>query len=68
MGLKGIVGIRQYTTFTPAGQVAKMYEVKFTTEKTDGEFTFDVPAAEYTPEKAVKEAQTRAGQIDAAIK
>ena len=68
MGLKGIVGIRQYTTFTPAGKVAKMYEVKFTTEKTDGEFTFDVPAAEYSPEKAVKEAQTRAGQIDAAIK
>ena len=68
MGLKGIVGIRQYTTFTPAGKVAKMYEVKFTTEKTEGEFTFDVPAAEYTSEKAVKEAQTRAGQIDAAIK
>jgi len=68
MGLKGIVGIRQYTTFTPAGKVAKMYEVKFTTEKTDGEFTFDVPAAEYSPEKAVKEAQARAGQIDAAIK
>ena len=68
MGLKGIVGIRQYTTFTPAGKVAKMYEVKFTTEKTEGEFTFDVPAAEYSPEAATKEAQARAGKIDAAIK
>ena len=68
MGLKGIVGIRQYTAFTPAGKVAKMYEVTFATEKTVGEFTFDVPAAEYTAEKALKEAQARAAQIDTAIK
>lgn len=68
MGLEKIVGIRQYTTFTPAGKVAKMYEVTFTTKLTDGEFTFDIPVAEYTTAKAVKEAEARAEQLDAAIK
>lgn len=68
MGLEKIVGIRQYTTFTRAGKVIKMYEVTFETEKTDGEFTFDLSVDEYTAAKAVKEAETRAEQIDAAIK
>ncbi len=68
MGLKAIVGIRQYTTFTAAGKVQKMYEVKFTTEKTEGEFTFDVSMDKYSADAATKEAKTRAEQIDAAIK
>lgn len=68
MGLKEIVGIRQYTTFTPAGKVMKMYEVTFTTERTEGEFTLDIPMDEYTAEKAVQLARARADQIDAAIK
>jgi len=68
MGLDRIVGIRQYTGFTPAGKVIKMYQVTFTTEKTEGEFTFDLSVDEYTAEKAVAEAKTRAEQIDAAIK
>ena len=67
MGLKGIVGIRQYTSFTPAGKVAKMYEVKFTTEKTEGEFTFDVPQDEYTAEDALAVARARAVEIDKAV-
>jgi len=68
MGLGKIVGIRQYTTFTRAGKVIKMYEVTFTTERTEGEFTFDVAVGEYTAAKAVAEAETRAEQLDAAIK
>ena len=68
MGLKKIVGIRLYTTFTNAGKVIKVYEVKFTTDKTEGEFTFDLAVDEYTAAKAVKEAESRAEQIDAAIK
>ena len=68
MGLDKIVGVRQYTTFTPAGKVVKMYEVKFTTKKTDGEFTFDIPVSEYTAAKARTKAEKQAEQIDAAIK
>ena len=67
MGLKRIVGIRQYTTFTPAGKIQKMYEVTFETEKAEGEFTFDVPADEYSAEKALESAKARAEEIDAAI-
>jgi len=67
MGLKRIVGIRQYTTFTPAGKVQKMYEVKFTTEKTEGEFTFDIPKDEYTAEKAIVMATARAEDLDKAF-
>jgi len=67
MGLKRIVGIRQYTTFTSAGKVVKMFEVKFTTEKTEGEFTFDVPVAEYEAKLAMAMAQEKADSIDAAI-
>ena len=68
MGLKAIVGVRQYTTFTPAGKIQKMYQVTFTTAKALGEFTFDIPRDEYTAAKATEEAKTRAEQIDAAIK
>ena len=68
MGLKKIVGIRQYTGFTPAGKVQKMYQVTFTTEKTEGEFTFDVPVADYTAATAVEMAQTQAKELDAAMK
>ncbi len=68
MGLDKIVGVRQYTTFTKAGKVIKMFEVTFTTKKSEGEFTFDVPVNEYTAKKAVTEAEKRAEQIDTAIK
>ena len=67
MGLEKIVGIRQYTTFTPAGKAVKMYEVTFTTEKAVGEFTFDIPKDEYTAKKALGMAETRAEAIDEAI-
>jgi len=67
MGLDKIIGIRQYTTFTPAGRAIKMYMVTFTTTKTEGEFTFSLSVDEYTADKAVAEAKTRAEQIDAAI-
>ena len=67
-GLKKITNIRQYTSFTPAGKVLKMYEVTYTTEKTEGDFTFDIPKDEYTAEKAVEMARDRAEQIDKAFK
>ena len=67
MGLKRIVGIRQYTTFTPAGKILKMYEVTFETEKTEGEFTFDVPRDEYDADLVKGTASVKADEIDAAI-
>lgn len=68
MGLDKIVRIRQYTDFTSGGKIVKMFEVTFTTVKTDGEFTFDIPKDEYEPKKALKEARTQADNIDEAIK
>ena len=67
MGLKKIVGIRQYTSFTPAGKVQKMYEVTFTTEKTEGEFTWDIPVDEYDPDAVKATVEAKADEIDAAI-
>jgi hypothetical protein len=67
MGLKKIVAVRQYTTFTPAGKVIQMYEVKFVTQKTEGEFTLDIPKDEYTAAKAVEMAAAQAKEIDAAV-
>ena len=67
MGLKRIVGIRQYTTFTPAGKILKMYEVTFTTEKTEGEFTFDIQKDEYSADKAIAMATARAEDLDKAV-
>lgn len=67
MGLKRIVGIRQYTTFTRSGKIVKMYEVTFETEKTEGEFTFDIPKDVYDPDQVKGEAKKRADDIDRAI-
>jgi len=67
MGLKKIEGIRQYTTFTQAGKVQKMYEVRFTTEKAEGEFTLNMPIEGYTAETAIALARARAEEIDKAI-
>ena len=67
MGLKEIRSIRQYTDFDVDGKVVKMYEVTFTTDKTEGEFTLDIPADEYTAEKARLQASERAEEIDKAV-
>ena len=67
MGLKEIQSIRQFTGFDVDGKVVRMYEVTFTTEKTEGEFTLDVKAEEYTPETARKLAAEKAESIDKAI-
>ena len=67
MGLKKIVGIRQYTTFTEAGKVVKMYEVTFTTKKAAGEFTFDIPQDKYESGLVKIQAEEKADEIDAAI-
>ena len=67
MGLKAIKGVRQYVDFDADGKIRKMYEVTFTTDKSAGEFTLDVAAADYTAEKAKKLAETRATEIDKAI-
>jgi len=67
MGLKKITRIRQYTDFDPNGKVVKMYEVTFTTEKTAGEFTLDVPAVDYSAEMAKDMAAEQAIEIDKAV-
>ena len=67
MGLKKIKRIRQYTDFNSDGKVVKMYEVTFTTEKTEGEFTLDIPAADYSAEVAKDMAAEQAIEIDKAV-
>ena len=67
MALKELVGVRQFTTFTSAGKIQKMYQVTFTTDKTDGTFTFDVPRDDYSAAKAIAMAKARAEDIDKAI-
>lgn len=67
MGLKEILGVRQYTSFDPAGKVRIMYEVRFSTEKTEGEFTLDIPRTEYSAEKGRKMAEAQAEEIDKAV-
>ena len=67
MGLKEIRSVRQYTDFDVDGKVVKMYEVTFTTDKTEGEFTLDLKADEYTAEKARLQASERAEEIDKAV-
>lgn len=67
MGLSEILGIRQYTTFDRAGKVVKMYEVRFTTERGDGEYSFDMPVDEYTPETMRMKAKDLAEKIDVGI-
>ena len=67
MGLKEIKRVRQYTDFDPDGKVRIMYEVTFSTEKTEGEFTLDIPRDEYTSDVARSLARTRAEEIDKAV-
>ena len=67
MGLKEVTRIREYVDFDAAGKVVKMFEVTFTTEKTETPFTFDLKAEEYTSEKARKLAEEKAEDIDKAI-
>ena len=67
MGLKKIKRIRQYTDFDVDGKVVKMYEITFTTEKTEGEFTLDVKAVDYSAEMAKDMAAKRAIEIDKAV-
>ncbi len=67
MGLKEIKAIRQYTDFDVDGKMFRAYEVKFTTERTEGEFSVDIRTEEYTPEKARELASQRADEIDELI-
>jgi len=67
MGLEKIKRVRQYTDFDVDGKVVKMYEVTFTTEKTEGEFTLDIPAKEYSAEAVKDLAAERAIEIDKAV-
>ena len=67
MGLKEITAIRQYLGFTVDGKAQRWYEVTYTTEKTEGEFIFDIKVEEYTAEKARELAAARAEEIDAAV-
>ncbi|GAI91590.1 unnamed protein product [marine sediment metagenome] len=67
MGLKEITRVRQYTDFDADGRVQMMYEVTFTTEKTEGTFTLNIKRDEYTAEKAKELASAQAEEIDKAV-
>lgn len=45
----------------------RVYEVKFRTEKTEGEFVLDIPATEFTAEHARELAEAKAEEIDKAV-
>ena len=66
-GLKEIAGIRQYVDFDVDGKMFRVYEVKFRTEKTEGEFVLDIPATEFTAEHARELAEAKAEEIDKAV-
>lgn len=67
MGLKEIRSIRQYTDFDVDGKAFRAYEITFRTERTEGEFTLDIKAEDYTAEKARELAEARAEEIDKAV-
>lgn len=67
MGLKEVKAVREFLTFTPEGMIQKIYRISFTTEKTPGEFTVEMPIEEFTPEKARKLAEERAAEIDRVV-
>ncbi len=67
MGLKEITRVRQYTDFDVDGKAFRAYEITFRTEKTEGTFTLDMKADEYTAEKAKDLATARAKEIDKAV-
>lgn len=67
MGLKEILSIRQYIDFDVDGKAFRAYEITFRTEKTEGMFTLDIRADEYTADKAKDMAAERAIEIDKAV-
>jgi len=67
MGLKEILGIRQYLDFDVDGKAFRAYEIRFTTEKTEGTFIFDMKVDDYTAEKAKELAESKAEEIDKAV-
>lgn len=67
MGLKEILRVRQYIDFDVDGKVVKMYEITFTTEKTEGEFNLDIKADDYKAENARKLAVLQADEIDKVV-
>ena len=67
MGLRGPLKIRQYVDFDVDGKAFRAYEITFRTEKTEGEFVLDIPAAEFTAEHARELAEAQAEEIDKAV-
>jgi len=67
MGLRGPLKIREYVDFDVDGKAFRAMEITFRTEKTEGEFRLDIPAAEFTAEHARELAEARAEEIDKAV-
>ena len=67
MGLRGKLKIRQYVDFDVDGNMFRVFEITFRTEKTEGEFILDIPATEFTAEHARKLAEDKAEEIDKAV-
>ena len=67
MGLKDKLKIRQYVDFDVDGKAFRAYEITFRTEKTEGEFTLDIPASEFSAKEARARAEAMADEIDEAV-
>ena len=67
MGLNEITRVREYTDFDADGRIQMMYEVTFTTEKTEGTFTLNIKRDDYTAAHARELAEAQAEEIDKAV-
>ena len=67
MGLRGKLKIREYVDFDVDGKAFRAYEITFRTERTEGEFTLNMRADEFTAEGARKLAEAKAKEIDKAV-
>lgn len=67
MGLAEIIDIVEVRQPGPTGELQTVFRVTFTTERTSGSFTVEIPADEFAPDVARQRAQERAQEIDAAF-
>ncbi|MBA7482672.1 hypothetical protein ES707_18166 [subsurface metagenome] len=67
MGVRGKLKIRQYIDFDVDGKMFRAMEIKFRTEKTEGEFVVTMRADEFTAELARELAEAKAEEIDKAV-
>jgi len=67
MGLADILDITETQVPNAQGELQRTFRVSFTTEETSGAKTIQIPADEFTPDRAREQAEQEAEAIDAAL-